>query len=313
MRWIYDDAFNFGRGLPFLKQVHGFVLDKPARIRRHLLDQGVARATDFEIPVAPTEDDLRAIHVADVVAGWHSAGAIARAVEMAPLAWLPTAIVRRLIVTPQIHACGGTELALRHAAKGEWAISLSGGFHHARPNLVHGFCLVNDVAWAVHRLNESGQHPRILVLDLDLHQGDGNAAMFSGRADVFTVSLHQEDTFPLPKLKSHLDVGLCGKVGDEEYHRELDALLDRVADAFAPEIVVYVAGTDPFEGDAIGSFRVTRAGLVERDRMVARFARRVGASLVALPAGGYSSESPAIAAAGFAAMAEIATTAAPRA
>lgn len=305
MRWIYADEYNFGRGIPLLRQVHGFVLNKPARIRQALIDQGVAAAGDFEAPTAPDDSELRAVHSDEVIAGLGDAEAIARGVEMGLIARLPTRLARRFLVLPQLLACGGTRLALEHAARGQWVGNLSGGFHHARPDLSHGFCLVNDVAWAVHCLNDRGQHPRILILDLDLHQGDGNSAAFAGRDDVFTASLHQQDTFPMPKLTSDLDVGLAGGgVGDDEYHGALDDMLETIASRFVPDVVIYVAGTDPFEHDAIGAFDVSRDGLVERDRKVADYARRANAGLVVLPGGGYSASSPDIAAAGLAAMAE---------
>ena len=304
-RFIFDPGYDFNRTLPFLRKVHGFVLNKPSRIRKHLIAAGVAVKKDFERPTAATDDDLKAVHSPSVIRGLSEARAIAAAAELAPLGLLPSFVARRLVVLPQLRACGGTQLALRYAATGDWVFNLSGGFHHARPDLSHGFCLVNDVSWAVHCLAQS---PRVLVLDLDLHQGDGNAAAFAGRDDVFTASLHQSDAFPFPKLQSDLDVALPGHgTDDDTYLAAVDEMLAAIDARFQPEVVVYVAGTDPFAGDALGGFDVTRDGLRERDARVAQFCRRHNAGLVALPAGGYSSAAPALSAAGFAAMAALAS------
>lgn len=306
LRHVYDPAYNFGRGIPFVKVVHGFVLNKPAQIRHRLIELGV-NACDFERPPKVRSSDLLAIHSSSVIAGLRSSRSIAAAGEFAPLAFAPNAVARHLLVTPQLRACGGTALALAHAANGDWVFNLSGGFHHAGPNRSHGFCLVSDVAWAIHSLRKSGLSKRVLVLDLDLHQGDGNADFFAADPSVFTVSLHQESAFPVPKAASDLDIGLTGHVGDEEYLDAVECALDTASSRFSADIVVYVAGTDPYEDDAIGSFCVTAKGLRSRDKRVARFVKEHGAGLVALPAGGYSEHSPRLSADGFSAMAAVLT------
>ncbi|MCP4446921.1 MAG: histone deacetylase [Myxococcales bacterium] len=305
LRYIYHPGYDFARGVPFVKQVHGFVLGKPSLIRRHLIEMGAARSGDFERPDPIAEKALSAIHSSEVMLGLRNSKAVAAAGELPSLAILPNALVRHALVKPQVRACGGTAQALAYAADGDWVFHLSGGFHHARPCLSHGFCLVNDVAWAVHALRASGVRRRILVLDLDLHQGDGNAAFFKDDEEVFTASLHQEDTFPIPKVPSDLDRGLSGAVDDHEYSRALDDLLSDISERVSPEIVIYVAGTDPYCDDAIGSFALSAEGLGARDERVANFTKRLGGGLVALPAGGYSTESPRISAQGFATMAEI--------
>lgn len=304
LRHVYDPAYNFGRGIPFVKVVHGFVLNKPAQIRHRLIELGV-KASDFERPPKVRSSDLLAIHSSNVIAGLRSSRSIAAAGEFAPLAFAPNVVARHMLVTPQLRACGGTALGLAHAAHGDWVFNLSGGFHHAGPNTSHGFCLVSDVAWAVHALRKSGLSKRILVLDLDLHQGDGNANFFASDTDVFTASLHQESAFPVPKARSDLDVGLTGHVGDEEYLGAVDSVLDTVLGRFSADIVIYVAGTDPFKDDAIGSFSVTAEGLRARDERVAHFVKEHGMGLVALPAGGYSEHSPRLSANGFSAMAAV--------
>jgi len=209
------------------------------------------------------------------------------------------------VVAPQLLAAGGTYEAIRAAIKGAWATNLSGGFHHARRDLSHGFCLINDVAVALERIRAERSSPRVLILDLDLHQGDGNASIFENDNLVFTVSIHEEYLFPMPKMRSDIDVGLAAETGDETYLERLDETLGRLPERFEPTLIVYVAGSDPFAGDPLGSLQLSREGLLERDRKVANFARSLGCPLVSLPAGGYSDESPSITAAGFVEIARI--------
>ncbi|MEZ4470846.1 MAG: histone deacetylase [bacterium] len=302
MHWYDHPGYVYGRrivGLP--RQIHGFTRDRAAQIRRLLRADGLAKVACVPTPV--TEDALRAVHTPEVVAGLRDRFALAEAIELPWLTALPTLFVRPLVVHPQLRAAGGTIEALAAAATGDWAINLSGGFHHARPDKSHGFCLINDVALAVDALRKQGERKRILVLDLDLHQGDGNAAAFAGDAEVFTVSMHEDAAFPHPKLASDVDLPLASGIGDQVYLRHLDRLLAALPDRFSPEIVVYIAGTDPLEADPLGSLRMTIEGIVERDRRVARYTRAAGAGLVMLPAGGYSPASPAAAAAGMAAVA----------
>ena len=297
---IFDPGYDYGRGLPGLpRQIHGFLRKKPSLIRQALLASGKVGVADFSSPESVELDDLAAVHTPAVIDALRSSKSVSQAVELLPLAWLPSALVRHIVVNPQLKAAGGTCAALAFAAEGRWAFNLSGGYHHARPDLSHGFCLVADVALAVHRLRAVGKRPRVLVLDLDLHQGDGNAAAFAGDDEVFTASMHEDAVFPFPKLQSDLDVALASNLGDAAYLKQLDYCLATIALRFEPEILVYIAGSDPFEDDPLGSLRISREGLVERDRRVAQFAQRHGAALVALTAGGYSEASPSITAEGY--------------
>jgi acetoin utilization deacetylase AcuC-like enzyme len=301
MRWFYSAQYDYGTGVPGEpREVHGFVLDKPSRIRRALCEATVVAERDFEEPESSEQEDFTGLHSRRVQDDLRDPAAVARAIELSEIAALPAAMVWQAVVLPQLHAAGGTCAALAAAAAGDWAANLSGGFHHARPDRSHGFCLVNDVALAVHRLRSRGKHPRILIVDLDLHQGDGNAVFFQGDAEVFTLSVHEESLFPIPKARSDLDVGLPQATGDDAYLAAVDRALEETDRHFAAEIVVYVAGSDPFVEDPMGTLRLSAAGLAERDRRVAAHAARRDAALVALPAGGYSTASPTLTAAGFA-------------
>lgn len=306
MRWYFAPEYDYGRNLPQHRAVHGFVLDKPSRVRRHLITADVAGESDFERPVPVDEAEVSEVHESGVVFDLHDAYAVSRAVEFDALALLPEETVWQAVVAPQLHACGGTCAGLRAAADGEWAINLSGGFHHARPDLAHGSCLVNDVALAVARLEREGRMRPILLVDLDLHQGDGNATFFAKEDRVFTFSMHEQAAFPVPKAMSDLDVGLPQRTGDDGYLERLELALAEIDERFTPEVIVYVAGSDPFEHDPLGSLQLSPEGMTERDRRVARYAAERGCGLVVLPAGGYSDQSAALTAAGFAEIAAVA-------
>lgn len=304
MRWYYSPAYDYGRNLPH-EAVHGFVLDKPSRIYRHLLTGDVLTAGEVLSAPPVDEAEVAGVHEPGVLTDLRDAYAVSRAVEFDALARLPNEVVWQAAVAPQLAAAGGTCAALQDAADGRWSTNLSGGFHHARPDLAHGFCLVNDVALGLSRLRRAGGHPPVLILDLDLHQGDGNAIFFAKDDHVFTFSMHEHTAFPVPKAMSDLDVGLPRETGAEEYLRCLDDALVEIAERIAPRIIVYVAGSDPYVGDPLGSLQLDEESMAERDRRVARFAVACDSALVTLPAGGYSEESAALTAAGLAEIAAL--------
>lgn len=306
MQWFYDPGYDYGGGLSGSPQeIHGFLLRKPSAIREHLLQEGVVEASALRRPQPVSEAELLHIHDPHVVANLKEVHSVAQALEFPLVALLPQPLVWQAVVAPQLLAAGGTCEALYVAARGEWAINLSGGFHHARRDLSHGFCLINDIALGISRLRRAGISRRILIFDLDVHQGDGTALLFASDPEIYTVSLHAEDIFPFPKVHSSLDIELPTGTRDELYLEHVHRALAHVQQHFQPELIVYVAGTDPYEEDPLGSLALTEAGLLERDQTVAQFARNLGCPLVVLPAGGYASQSPAMAAAGFRAIAAL--------
>lgn len=305
MNFFYSPRYDLGRGLP-MRTVHGFVLDRPSRTKAALINDHGVDPTAFTAPPLASLADFEVVHSARVLASLRAGDGVARAVEMPFLRYLPSMMTRRAVVDPQVAAAGGTVAAIRAAADGAWSANLSGGFHHARPDLAHGFCLVNDVALAVAVLRRDGLHRKFLTIDLDAHQGDGNAAAFDGDNSVMTVSLHEQALFPHPKLGSTIDVGLRSGIGDDDYLGHVEATLNVIGRRFKPDIVVYVAGVDPFVGDPLSTLRVSKDGLRRRDEHVARFARTMEAGLVVLPAGGYTADSPGLSAAGMAVIAQLA-------
>jgi len=189
-------------------------------------------------------------------------------------------------------AVGGTLLATRHALRRNRAtVNLGGGFHHARPEAGRGFCIFNDVTVAIRRARDDGFGGQILVVDLDLHDGNGTRAAFADDPSVYTFSIHNQTWDDEPAVAS-LSIELAGEVGEEEYLESLETHLPDLLQELRPELVYYLAGTDPAIDDRLGNWQVTAAGLLERDRFVVSQIRRPGSDtpLVILLAGGYGNE-----------------------
>lgn len=192
-------------------------------------------------------------------------------------------------------ATGGTVMAARLALSEGIACNTAGGSHHARRAQGAGFCTFNDVAVAAHLLIADGEAARVLVIDLDVHQGDGTAEICAGTAAIRTVSMHSEKNYPARKQTSSIDVALPDHVRDDAYLETLDWLLPRTIQDFAPDLVFYNAGVDPHEDDRLGRLSLTDQGLRDRDRRVFSFFRDRGIAVASVLGGGYSRDIDAVA------------------
>ena len=186
-------------------------------------------------------------------------------------------------------AVSGTVNAALMALEDGCAGNLAGGTHHAYPDHGQGFCVLNDVAVSIRHLRRLGRIRRALVVDLDVHQGNGTAAIFEDDPDVYTLSIHGEKNFPARKARSSLDIGLPCGAGDEQYLEALVTALPLAMAEARPHCVFYLAGVDPVAGDRYGRMRMTPAGLARRDRFVLETAGRDGVPIVLLLSGGYAS------------------------
>ncbi len=257
---------------------HKFPAEKYALVRECL-----EREAGFEFTPAPFAP-LSAIELA------HDRGYVERFVDGS----LAAAAVRRIgfpwsegLVRRTLASAGGTLAAARDAIEHGWGGNLAGGTHHAFRDAGSGFCVFNDFAVAILWLRRECGIARAAVIDLDVHQGDGTAAIFAGDADVFTLSLHGRNNFPFRKQRSRLDVEFADSAGDEEYLGALAAVLPRVFD-FHPHVVLYQAGVDALASDRLGRLALSPAGLAERDRLVFSAVASAGAPLVLTLGGGYS-------------------------
>jgi acetoin utilization deacetylase AcuC-like enzyme len=190
---------------------------------------------------------------------------------------------------------GGTWLAARLAQRHGFAANAAGGSHHALYDTGAGYCVFNDLAIASNRLLAEGDATRVLIVDLDVHQGDGTAALLAGRPDVFTLSMHAEKNFPARKARSSLDIGLADGTGDDAYLTKLQDVLPRVVADFAPDLILYQAGVDPHAEDRLGRLALNDDGIEARDRLVVRTARAAGVPIASALGGGYGADIMAVA------------------
>jgi len=197
-------------------------------------------------------------------------------------------VARRAQIVP-----GGTYLAARIALDRGFAANSAGGSHHALADTGAGYCVFNDLAIAAIRLAEEGR--RVLIVDCDVHQGDGTAALTAGHPHIATYSIHAEKNFPVRKARSTLDVPLADGLGDDAYLDALETTLAPLLDAERPDLILYQAGIDPFAGDRLGRLAVTEEGLVRREQLVARLAIERRLPLASTVGGGYGDDVLAIA------------------
>ncbi|GMN02064.1 histone deacetylase [Erythrobacter sp. MTPC3] len=206
------------------------------------------------------------------------------------------------------HTNGGTWLAAKLAQTHGYAANSAAGSHHALSNTGAGYCVFNDLAVASNRLITEGDASRILIVDLDVHQGDGTASLTAGREDIFTLSLHAEKNFPVRKARSTLDVGLPDGLDDEGYMAVLDKHLPHILADFQPDLVLYQAGVDPHENDRLGRLSLSDAGMMTRDRYVVQAARARGLPIASALGGGYGDDQREVAARHARSMLEMART-----
>jgi acetoin utilization deacetylase AcuC-like enzyme len=259
---------------------HVFPIKKYRFIRRRLLEDEVLTEDDFVTPELATEDDLLLVHTREYVSDFMS------------LRWTVRTERSELPLTQDVRTSylagtGGTILACQKALESEVAVNIGGGFHHAFPDHAEGFCYTNDVAIAVRRIQKDNNVKKFLIIDCDLHQGNGTAFIFKDDDNVFTYSIHQENNYPV-KQRSDLDIGLVDRTGDTVYLAYMKKNVPKIMDEFTPDFVIYLAGADPYKYDQLGGLSLTIEGLRERDEFVMNecIKRRIPVSV--LLAGGYA-------------------------
>lgn len=264
-----------------------FPHDKYALVMRLLRESGVAMT--IHSPELMPREWLEAVHdpaYVDEVIGCSVSAAKQRRIGFA----IGERISRRSQLSP-----GGTWLAAKLALQHGYAANSAGGSHHALVDTGAGYCVFNDLALTANRLIEEGDVSRILILDLDVHQGDGTAALTAGRHDIFTLSIHAEKNFPTRKARSSLDVGLPDETGDTGYLEALAGSLPTALDHFVPGLILLQGGVDAHRDDQLGRLSLTDEGLSDRDRFVATEAKRRGIPLASTLGGGYGADREAVA------------------
>ena len=260
------------------------------RMLRHRLETHAAAGAPLEFiePHAATDDELLRVHDRGYV-GRVFAGTLSTAeVRRIGFPW------SRALVERSLRSTGAAVDAAAAALADGVAASLAGGTHHAGRDWGEGYCVFNDTAVAARELQARGEIRRALVVDCDVHQGNGTAEIFQGDESVFTLSLHGERNFPLRKHPSSLDVGLPDGTDDATYLGALETALAAALERARADLVLYIAGADPYEGDRLGRLALTKAGLADRDRMVFAACRRAGLPVAIVLGGGYAEDLDAV-------------------
>ncbi len=275
-------AFSADRLTLPLPAGHRFPAEKYVRLRERIESSPEFAGVELCFPEAASEAQLRLVHSPEYVAAVLAGTLTERQVRRIGLPWSPELAERSR------RSVGGTLAACQAALIDGRAIHLGGGTHHAFPAYGAGYCVFNDVAVAVRHLRQQGLAARALILDLDVHQGDGTAAIFAGDPSVYTCSLHGEGNFPFHKQIGDLDFAFPNGTQDALYLETLGRLLPQVLEASRPDLVVYLAGADPFEGDTLGRLSLTKDGLRQRDRLVLEGCRTRRLPIAIALGGGYA-------------------------
>jgi acetoin utilization deacetylase AcuC-like enzyme len=277
-------AFSSDHYVIDLPANHRFPIQKYRRIRERLLAEGTLRADELLEPTLADPRDICRVHTKDY---WEqlSRGTLpAAAIRRLGLPWSES-LVRRSRASVQ-----GTLSAARIALREAVAANLAGGTHHAFPDRGEGYCVLNDIAVAIRTLQHDAWVQRMAIVDCDVHQGNGTAAIFANEPDVFTFSIHGDHNYPFRKVPGTLDIALPDGTGDDDYLRALEPAVSRLLAEFRPGLVFYLAGADPHEGDRLGRLRLTHRGLRRRDELVLRACRDAAVPVAIALGGGYSQD-----------------------
>jgi len=273
---VYHDRYDLRLG------EHVFPSQKFRLIRDALILQNIAEPIDILVPHPATDADVLLVHTPQWVNKLqHNRLTLSERM----LLEIPYS---KDVVEAFWVAAGGSILAGRCALQDGFGVNLGGGFHHAFPGRGEGFCMIHDVAIAIRRLQADGLIHRAMVVDTDVHQGNGTAAIFADDSDVFTFSIHQENNYPMPKPPSDVDINIEDAAEDDEYLDALRKGLEGVLARFHPDLIFYVGGADPYREDQLGGLWLTMSGLLKRDQLVFEEARRRDVPVAVTLAGGYA-------------------------
>src|SRR6202521_2115790 len=273
---VYHDRYDLNLG------AHVFPSQKFRLIHELLLHENIAVPQDFLRPEAASDEDILRVHTAEWVRKLKTGVLTASDVMKLEVPYSPELVEAFWL------AAGGSILAAQSALRDGFGCNLGGGFHHAYPGHGEGFCAIHDVAVAIRRLQADGAIRKAMVVDTDVHHGNGTAAIFRGDASVFTISIHQENNYPAHKPPSSIDLNMMDRADDDEYLGALLPAVGKALDEFRPELLFYLGGADPFCEDQLGGLSLTKSGLKERDRRVFEEARRRGIPVATALAGGYA-------------------------
>lgn len=272
-----------------LEKLHPFDIAKYDKIHQQLLTDGIIE-NGMTLEPSPLDDqDLLLVHTADYLERLKVRKNIVRYLEADILLAVPLSLEKH-VLQPFRLASGGTLLAARHALESGIGINLGGGYHHAKPDIGEGFCVYADVPVAIRKLQNEGLVKKALVIDVDVHQGNGTALCLANDDTTFTFSMHQGDIYPIPKEVSDLDVELNAGVGDDQFIATMEQHLDDVFKRAGADICFIVGGCDPLAGDPLASLQMTHEGIKKRDAIIVENCVKRRIPVVLTLSGGYSQD-----------------------
>ena len=293
---VYHPDYNIT--LAGLERLHPFDSRKYGRVVQKLTDLGLLTPDRMVTPALPSDEFFRAHLDRAYLEGLSVKKNIASYTEIPPVAILPNFLIRRSILRPMMLATGGTVEAARLALKHGWAINLGGGFHHASLDAGGGFCIYPDISLAVRVIRqERPQTKRVMIIDLDAHQGNGHERDLGSDPGVFILDMYNHGIYPgdaAAKRGIDLDVAAPSGITTDEYLRRLKKALDEAFTRASPQLVIYNAGTDILAGDPLGGMNVSERGVIQRDQLVFGKALSQKVPLVMVLSGGYQKSNAAV-------------------
>ena len=277
MKIFHSDAWRLE-----LPARHTFPIAKYRRLRERVETASLVDAEDLRPGPAISEEDILRVHRPEYLARLRQGRLSPREIRRIGFPWSPQLVARSL------HSTGATLAAARAALVEGAGINLGGGTHHAFPDHGQGYCILNDVAITLRALQAERAIQRAVVVDADVHQGNGTAAIFGGDPSVFTFSIHGRNNFPHHKVPGDLDIALEDDTGDNEYLEQLAGGLTRTLGAGPFDLAVYLAGADPYRHDRFGRLSLSQEGLARRDRLVLHTFRQAGLPVAVTMSGGYA-------------------------
>ncbi|XP_071512493.1 histone deacetylase 11-like isoform X1 [Panulirus ornatus] len=286
---VYRDEYNIH--LLGMEKLHPFDACKWGNVVKHLKKKQLMKDMKLVSPNEATEADLRMVHSASYLRSLKWSINVAKITEVAPVALLPNIVLQKRVLKPFRYQTGGSVLAGKLAVERGWSINIGGGFHHCWGNKGGGFCAYADITLTVHFiLNHYPHLERVMIIDLDAHQGNGHERDFMGRKDVYILDIYNKYIYPNDKYAKRAisrKVELFAYTEDEEYLERVSTHVEGAINEFSPHVVVYNAGTDIMEGDCLGLLSVSKQGIIERDEIVFQKVRQRNIPIVMLTSGGY--------------------------
>lgn len=279
MRLFSSDQF----GLP-LPEGHRFPAEKYILLRQRVEENGLVGPGELEVPEPASFEQLSIAHLPAYIESVFLGTLSEKEIRRIGFPWTPELVERSR------RSVGGTIAACRMATHAGVGANMAGGTHHAYADHGEGYCVFNDCAVAARLMQAENLAQRVLIVDCDVHQGNGTAAIFAGDSSVFTFSIHAEKNFPFHKEPSDLDIALPDETGDEAYLQALEGGIAEAVERAKADLVIYLAGADPYMGDSLGRLSLTKGGLGERDRLVFHACKQAGLPVGITLAGGYASD-----------------------